>query len=36
MIEDNLDMKAVVEKVLNETGHAENRGAKMTVNDLLM
>lgn len=36
IIEDNLDMKAMVEKVLDETGHGENRGAKMAVNDLLM
>lgn len=29
-------MKQKVEKILQDTGYAENRGAKMTVNDLLM
>lgn len=35
MIEDNVDMKAKIEEVLDETGNTENRAAKMTVDDLL-
>lgn len=35
MIEDNVDMKAKVEAVLDDTGFSENRAAKMDVNDLL-
>lgn len=35
MIEDNVNMKAKVEKVLEDTGNAENRAAKMDVDDLL-
>ncbi|KAF5359005.1 hypothetical protein D9758_004878 [Tetrapyrgos nigripes] len=35
MVDDSVDMKAKVEKVLEETGNAENRAAKMDVDDLL-
>ncbi|EGN94712.1 hypothetical protein SERLA73DRAFT_187771 [Serpula lacrymans var. lacrymans S7.3] len=35
MIEDDVDMKSNVEKVLNETGFSESRAAKMDVDDLL-
>ncbi|KAJ3715693.1 S-adenosyl-L-methionine-dependent methyltransferase [Lentinula raphanica] len=35
MVEDDVDMKAKVEKVLEETGNTENRAAKMDVDDLL-
>ncbi|KAJ3983551.1 S-adenosyl-L-methionine-dependent methyltransferase [Lentinula detonsa] len=35
MVEDDVDMKAKVEKILEETGNAENRAAKMDVDDLL-
>ncbi|KAF9256199.1 rRNA adenine dimethylase [Marasmius fiardii PR-910] len=35
MVEDDLDMKVKVEKVLDETGNTENRAAKMDVDDLL-
>lgn len=35
IIEDNVDMKAKLEAVLEETGNAQNRAAKMSVDDLL-
>jgi len=35
MIEDKVDMKAKIEKVLEDTNNSENRPAKMDVNDLL-
>jgi 18S rRNA (adenine1779-N6/adenine1780-N6)-dimethyltransferase len=35
MIEDDVDMKAKIEKVLEGTGNTENRAAKMNVDDLL-
>jgi len=35
MIEDDVDMKAKVEKVLDDTDNTENRAAKMDVDDLL-
>lgn len=35
MIEDNVDMKAKIEKILEDTGNSENRAAKMDVDDLL-
>ncbi|EEB94105.1 hypothetical protein MPER_07142 [Moniliophthora perniciosa FA553] len=35
MVEDDLSMKAKIEKVLEETGDTENRAAKMDVDDLL-
>ncbi|KAJ4481151.1 S-adenosyl-L-methionine-dependent methyltransferase [Lentinula aciculospora] len=35
MVEDSVDMKVEIEKVLEETGNAENRAAKMDVDDLL-
>jgi len=35
MVEDNVDMKSKIEKVLDETGNSENRAAKMDVDDLL-
>ncbi|KAG7087711.1 hypothetical protein E1B28_013658 [Marasmius oreades] len=35
IVEDELDMKAKIEKVLDETGNTENRAAKMDVDDLL-
>ncbi|KDQ54589.1 hypothetical protein JAAARDRAFT_135408 [Jaapia argillacea MUCL 33604] len=35
IVEDDLDMKAKVEEVLTETGYSEQRGAKMSVDDLL-
>jgi 18S rRNA (adenine1779-N6/adenine1780-N6)-dimethyltransferase len=35
MIEDDVNMKAKVEKVLEDTGNTENRAAKMDVNILL-
>ncbi|KAK0455449.1 S-adenosyl-L-methionine-dependent methyltransferase [Desarmillaria tabescens] len=35
IIEDNVDMKAKIEAVLEETGNTENRAAKMDVDDLL-
>ena len=35
MIEGDVDMKAKVEKVLEDTGNTENRAAKMSVDDLL-
>ncbi|KAJ4001160.1 S-adenosyl-L-methionine-dependent methyltransferase [Lentinula boryana] len=35
MVEDDVDMKAKVEKILEETGNTENRAAKMDVDDLL-
>ncbi|KAK0195169.1 S-adenosyl-L-methionine-dependent methyltransferase [Armillaria mellea] len=35
IIEDNVDMKAKIEGVLEETGNTENRAAKMDVDDLL-
>lgn len=34
-IPDDLDMKAMVEEVLGETGFREQRAAKMSVDDLL-
>ncbi|KAF8642942.1 hypothetical protein AX16_009330 [Volvariella volvacea WC 439] len=35
MVEDNVSMKDMVEKILQETGNTENRAAKMDVNDIL-
>lgn len=35
MIEDNVDMKAKIEKVLSDTENSDNRAAKMDVDDLL-
>jgi 18S rRNA (adenine1779-N6/adenine1780-N6)-dimethyltransferase len=35
MIKDDVNMKAKVEKVLEDTGNAGNRAAKMDVDDLL-
>ncbi|KAJ7160705.1 S-adenosyl-L-methionine-dependent methyltransferase [Mycena filopes] len=35
MIEDDVNMKAKIEKVLIDTGNSENRAAKMDVDDLL-
>lgn len=35
MVEDDVDMKAKIEKILIETNNSENRAAKMDVNDLL-
>ncbi|KAJ3879297.1 S-adenosyl-L-methionine-dependent methyltransferase [Lentinula edodes] len=35
MVEDEVDMKAKVEEVLEQTGNMENRAAKMDVDDLL-
>lgn len=35
MITDDIDMKTRIEKVLEDTGNAENRAAKMDVDDLL-
>jgi len=35
MITDDMDMKARIEKVLDDTGNSENRAAKMDVDDLL-
>ena len=35
MVTDDLDMKARIEKVLDETGNTENRAAKMDVDDIL-
>lgn len=35
MITDDMDMKARIEKVLEDTGNTENRAAKMDVDDLL-
>lgn len=35
MVEDNVDMKAKVEQVLEDTGYSENRAAKMSIDDLL-
>ena len=35
IIEDGLDFKKKVEEVLEETGFAESRAAKMDINDLL-
>ncbi|KAK7470326.1 Dimethyladenosine transferase [Stygiomarasmius scandens] len=35
MVDDTVDMKLKIEKVLEETGNAENRAAKMDVDDLL-
>lgn len=35
MIEDDVNMKAKVEKILEDTGNSENRAAKMDVDDLL-
>lgn len=35
MIEDDVDMKARIEKVLDDTGNSENRASKMDVDDLL-
>ncbi|KAG7446511.1 rRNA adenine dimethylase [Guyanagaster necrorhizus] len=35
IIEDNVDMKAKIDTVLEETGNTENRAAKMDVDDLL-
>ncbi|KAK0225660.1 S-adenosyl-L-methionine-dependent methyltransferase [Armillaria fumosa] len=35
IVEDNVDMKAKIEGVLEETGNTENRAAKMDVDDLL-
>jgi hypothetical protein len=35
MVDDSVDMKAKIEKVLKETGNTENRAAKMDVDDLL-
>ncbi|KAJ6542734.1 S-adenosyl-L-methionine-dependent methyltransferase [Mycena capillaripes] len=35
MVEDNVNMKAKIEQVLIDTGNAENRAAKMDVDDLL-
>lgn len=35
IIEDNVDMKAKIEKVLDETENTENRAAKMDIDDLL-
>ncbi|EIN05807.1 rRNA adenine dimethylase [Punctularia strigosozonata HHB-11173 SS5] len=36
IVEDDFDIKNVVQKVLDETQNSENRAAKMTVNDLLI
>jgi 18S rRNA (adenine1779-N6/adenine1780-N6)-dimethyltransferase len=35
MIEDDNNMKAKIEKVLEDTGNTESRAAKMDVNSLL-
>lgn len=35
MVENEVDMKAKVEEVLEQTGNTENRAAKMDVDDLL-
>lgn len=35
MIEDEVNFKAKVENVLEDTGNSENRAAKMDVDDLL-
>lgn len=35
MVEDNVDMKAKIEEVLEHTGNTENRAAKMSVDHLL-
>ena len=35
MIEDDMDFKKKVDQVLEETGFAESRAAKMDINDLL-
>lgn len=35
MVEDDVDMKAKIEKVLTDTDNSENRAAKMDVDDLL-
>ncbi|KAF8890699.1 S-adenosyl-L-methionine-dependent methyltransferase [Infundibulicybe gibba] len=35
MVEDNVNMKAKIEKVLDDTGNTENRAAKMDIDDLL-
>lgn len=35
VVEDNVDMKAKIEKVLNDTENYENRAAKMDIDDLL-
>lgn len=35
MIEDEVNIKAKVENVLEDTGNSENRAAKMGVDDLL-
>jgi 18S rRNA (adenine1779-N6/adenine1780-N6)-dimethyltransferase len=35
MVEDGVNMKAVVEKVLEDTQNTTNRAAKMSVDDLL-
>jgi 18S rRNA (adenine1779-N6/adenine1780-N6)-dimethyltransferase len=35
MIDGDVNMKAKVESVLDDTGNSENRAAKMDVNDLL-
>jgi len=35
IIEDDVNMKAKVEKILDDTGNSENRAAKMDVDDLL-
>lgn len=35
MVEDAVDMKGMIERVLEETENSENRAAKMDVNDLL-
>jgi 18S rRNA (adenine1779-N6/adenine1780-N6)-dimethyltransferase len=35
MIDGDVNMKAKVERVLDDTGNSENRAAKMDVDDLL-
>lgn len=35
MVEDDVDMKSRIERVLEETGNTEKRAAKMSVDDLL-
>jgi 18S rRNA (adenine1779-N6/adenine1780-N6)-dimethyltransferase len=35
MIDDDIDVKALIDKVLQETGYVECRAAKMEINDIL-
>jgi 18S rRNA (adenine1779-N6/adenine1780-N6)-dimethyltransferase len=35
MVDDDIDVKALIDKVLEETGYVECRAAKMELNDIL-